>query len=181
MSRQGNKPINLPKDVEVTVNKDNEVVVKGPKGSISQLLSDGISINTEEGKLTVQKDEKILSNGAVHGLMRALIANMVEGVSKGYSKQLQLIGTGYRAQAQGNKLDVKVGYSHPTIFDVPEGLQVAVDKKGIVTISGVDKQKVGQFAAEVRACRPPEPYKGKGIRYVDEYVRKKAGKAAKAK
>jgi len=117
----------------------------------------------------------------MQGLYRSLVANMVEGVTKGFEKRLQLIGTGYRAQAQGNKLDLKVGYSHPTILDVPDELKVEVDKAGLIIVSGINKQLVGQFAAQIRAMRPPEPYKGKGIRYQGEYVRKKAGKSAKSK
>lgn len=181
MSRQGRKPIKLVKGVEVQVNKDNEVVVKGPNGSLVQKLVEGISINIEESNLTIHTDENILETGAMHGLYRSLISNMVDGVTKGFEKKLELIGTGYRAQVQGQKLDLKVGYSHPTALDVPLGLKAEVDKSGVITITGIDKQLVGQFAAQVRALRPPEPYKGKGIRYQGEYVRKKAGKSAKAK
>jgi len=179
MSRQGKKLIELPKGIELKVNKDREVVVKGPKGSLVQKLVDGIDISVEENLASIQTDEKILHNGSMHGLYRSLVANMVEGVTKGFEKKLELIGTGYRAQAQGQKLDLKVGYSHPTILDVPKELKVEVDKAGVITVSGMSKQLVGQFAAQIRAMRPPEPYKGKGIRYQGEYVRKKAGKSAK--
>jgi large subunit ribosomal protein L6 len=182
MSRQGNKPIELPKNVQVQMEEGNVVFIKGPKGSLKQKMTPGVKILIEENVLKVQKDASLEQNGALHGLYRALIGNMIKGVSEGYEKKLQLIGTGYRAQLQGDKLDVKVGYSHPTIMEVPKELTVSIDKQGVnISITGYDKQMVGQFAAQVRALRPPEPYKGKGIRYKDEYVRKKAGKAAKSK
>lgn len=181
MSRQGKKLIELPKGVELQVNKDREVIVKGPKGSLAQKLVEGIDITVEGNIASVSMDQNLFEDGAFHGLYRALIANMVEGVSKGFEKKLQLIGTGYRALAQGQKLDLRVGYSHPTILDVPKELKVEVDKAGIITVAGMDKQLVGQFSAQIRALRPPEPYKGKGIRYEGEYVRKKAGKSAKSK
>jgi len=181
MSRQGKKPIDLLKDVTVQVNKDNQIVVKGPKGTLTQELINGISIEVKDEKVFVINDDAILPKSSKHGLYRALIINMVEGVTKGFEKKLQLIGTGFRAQTQGNKLDIKAGFSHPTLMDVPKELSVEVDKKGIITVAGMDKQLVGQFAASIRAKRPPEPYKGKGIRYIDEYVRKKAGKASKTK
>lgn len=181
MSRQGKKPIELLKGVEVQVNKDNEVVVKGPNGSLTQKLISGITLNIKDSVISIESDEKILENGAIHGLYRSLVFNMVEGVTKGFEKKLELIGTGYRAAVQGQKLDLKLGFSHPTLLDIPVGLKVEVDKSGVITISGIDKQLVGQFAAQVRSLRPPEPYKGKGVRYQGEYVRKKAGKSAKSK
>ena len=161
MSRQGKKLIELPKGIELKVNKEREIIVKGPKGSLVQKLVDGIDIAVEENVASIKSDDKILDNGAMQGLYRSLVANMVEGVTKGFEKRLQLIGTGYRAQAQGNKLDLKVGYSHPTILDVPDELKVEVDKAGLIIVSGINKQLVGQFAAQIRAMRPPEPYKGK--------------------
>lgn len=180
MSRLAKKAIPIPKGVEVKISQ-TEITVKGPKGSLGRSLFDGIVVKTEEDGLMVLTDEKKKVSKAMLGLSWALIRNMVEGVSKGFEKKLQLIGVGFRANVRGNKLDLQVGYSHPTLLQIPENLQVKVDPKAVlITISGADKQLVGGFAATVRDMKKPEPYKGKGIRYVDEYVRKKAGKAAKA-
>lgn len=180
MSRLGRTPILIPK--EVTVEVVNGVVqVKGPKGTLSEALKNGFSIKMEEGQLFVEADEKIENPPAFHGLMRALIRNMLEGVSKGYQKKLILIGVGYRAAIQGPLLDLELGFSHPTKLPIPNTLQVTIEKNTIIMIAGSDKQSVGQFAASIRAVKPPEPYKGKGIRYENERVRKKAGKAAKGK
>lgn len=179
MSRLGVKEIELPKEVEVKMTSDGEVNVKGPKGALAMLLPTGITINIEEKTCLVKCDIEQVENKSYHGLYRSLLSNMIVGVHKGYEKRLVLIGTGYRAAVQGTKLELKVGYSHPTILEVPSGLKAEVGKDGVVTISGFDKQKVGEYAAKVRALRPPEPYKGKGIRYEGEYVRKKAGKSAK--
>ena len=165
MSRQGKKPIELLKGVEVQVNKDNEVVVKGPNGSLTQKLISGITLSIKDSVISIKRDDKILENGAMQGLYRSLVFNMVEGVTKGFEKKLELIGTGYRAAVQGQILDLKLGFSHPTLLDIPVGIKVEVDKSGVITISGIDKQLVGQFAAQVRSLRPPEPYKGKGVRY----------------
>ncbi len=180
MSRLGKSSIKLPKGVEVKV-ENNVVVVKGPKGHLEQQLMEGIKLSINEGILDVSIDEKIHSNGKFHGLYRSLINNMVIGVSVGFEKKLTLIGVGYRAAIKGKKLDLQVGYSHPTELDIPEGIEVKVDKSTTIVLHGVDKQNIGQFAAKIRSTRPPEPYKGKGIRYENEYVRKKAGKSAKAK
>lgn len=171
-------PISLPKGVTVTVH-DLMVTVKGPKGSLSLTLGDGIGV-TQEGEIlhvTTRDDSRDLSR--LQGLYFSLIKNMIIGTSSGFEKKLEMVGVGYRAAVQGSVIDVQVGYSHPTKLEIPQGLQVKVDKNTLITVSGMDKQAVGQFAAEIRGQRPPEPYQGKGIRYVDEYVRRKAGKAAK--
>ncbi len=181
MSRLGKSPISLPKGVEVKATGDGMIHVKGAKGSLSHPLSPGIHIKIEGDLLLVERDEAVEMPKTTHGLHRALINNMVVGVSKGFEKRLTLIGVGYRAALQGHKLDLQLGFSHPTQIQIPKTVQVAVDKSTLIIITGIDKQAVGQFAAAVRAMRPPEPYKGKGIRYENEYVRKKAGKAAKGK
>lgn len=180
MSRLAKKEIPIPKGVDVKISA-KELAVKGPKGELKLQLFDGIAVKKgEEGGLMVSLEGERATK-ALLGLSWALAKNMVEGVSKGFEKKLTMVGVGFRAAVKGNKLDLQVGYSHPTALEIPKGLQVQVDSKtGEIVISGADKQLVGGFAAEVRAVRKPEPYKGKGIRYVDEYVRKKAGKAAKA-
>lgn len=180
MSRIGKQPIALPKGVEVKI-ANEEITVKGPKGTLKQQLVDGIKISIEDGHANVTVDEDVTDAAAKHGLYRALISNMVHGVSTGFEKKLEMIGVGYRAALQGKFLDVQVGFSHPTKVEIPEGVTVKVDKNTAITVSGADKQTVGQFAATVRATRPPEPYQGKGIRYAGEYVRKKAGKSAAKK
>lgn len=180
MSRLGKTPVLIPKGVEVKV-LDGVVCVKGPKGSLSEPLKLGFSVRIEGDLLFIDADANVDNPPAFHGLMRALIRNMVEGVSKGYQKKLLLIGVGYRAALQGTFLDLELGFSHPTKLPVPNAVVVGVEKNTIITISGADKRLVGQFAASIRAVKPPEPYKGKGIRYEDERVRKKAGKAAKGK
>ncbi len=178
MSKLGKSPIALPKGVEVQVTNDNVVNVKGPKGLLSQQLMKGITLKQEEGSLLIEKDDKLFSNGKFHGLFRSLINNMVIGVTAGFEKRLTMIGVGYRAAVKGTKIDMQLGFSHPTELEIPTDLQVNVDKSTTIIVSGIDKQKVGQFAATIRSIRPPEPYKGKGVRYENEYVRKKAGKAA---
>lgn len=180
MSRLGKTPILLPKEVEVKGTK-GEIEIKGPKGSIKKHFPDGISLKVEESQVNVEFDEKSGLPKPMYGLYRSLLNNAVTGVSEGFSKQLSLIGVGYRAAVKGNALDLQLGFSHPSQLEIPNNLQVAVEKSTLITITGIDKQLVGQFAADVRALRPPEPYKGKGVRYVDEYVRKKAGKSAKGK
>lgn len=180
MSRLGKAPIPLPKGVEVKGSKE-EIEVKGPKGVIKQKLPIGISIKVNESEVVVAFDESSGLAKPMYGLYRSLLNNAVVGVSAGFSKQLSLIGVGYRAVVKGNVLDLQLGFSHPSQLEIPSSLEVGVEKNTLITISGIDKQVVGQFAANVRALRPPEPYKGKGIRYVDEYVRKKAGKSAKGK
>lgn len=180
MSRLAKTPIPLPKGVEVKSSK-GEVEVKGPKGTIKRSLPEGISVKVEEGQITVNYDEESGLKKPMYGLYWSLINNAIIGVSSGFEKKLSLIGVGYRAAVKGNVLDLQLGFSHPSQIDIPSEIQVAVEKSTLITITGIDKQLVGQFAADVRAMRPPEPYKGKGVRYVDEYVRKKAGKSAKGK
>jgi large subunit ribosomal protein L6 len=180
MSRLGKSPIALPKGVELKI-EGATLHVKGPKGTLSYALVPGISIKVEGGNAVIEKDEKVEMPKTTHGLYRALINNMVVGVSKGFEKRLSLIGVGYRAAISGNMLDLQLGFSHPTKMRIPPNVQVAIDKSVAISITGVDKHAVGQFAAAIRAMKPPEPYKGKGIRYENEYVRKKAGKAAKGK
>jgi large subunit ribosomal protein L6 len=180
MSRLGKSPIELPKNVEVKVT-DGKVHVKGPKGTLEWQAYPGLKLRTEEGSLFVEFDEKVKISNVHYGLSRATINNMVIGVSKGFEKKLTMVGVGYRAAIQGHNVDLQIGFSHPTKLAIPKGLSVEVDKSTTIVIRGVDKQLVGQFAAMVRSKRPPEPYKGKGIRYEDEFVRKKAGKAAKGK
>jgi large subunit ribosomal protein L6 len=179
MSRIGKAPIELPSGVEVR-NKDNVVVVKGPKGSLDLEIDPRVSLSIDGGVVTVVRDSDDREVRALHGLYRALIANMVVGVSAGYSKELQAVGVGYRGALKGNTLELQVGYSHPVEIEAPEGITFEVPEPTRFIISGIDKQLVGQVAANIRAVRPPEPYKGKGIRYVDEYVRRKAGKAGAA-
>ncbi len=181
MSRLGKIPISLPKGVEVKSTPSGKLEIKGPKGSLHIQLPNGLKLKMEETTVQVDRDEAVCREGAVYGLFRSLLKNAIVGVSDGYSVELTLIGVGYRANVQGNKLDLQVGFSHPTAVDIPKELKVAVDKGTAIIIQGIDKQIVGQFAANVRAVKPPEPYKGKGIRYKDEYVRKKEGKAAKGK
>lgn len=178
MSRFAKIPIPLPKEVELKL-AANKAEAKGPKGNISIDVPNGLSLKIEEGSAFLLNDEKAGVTSPFYGLYRALINNMVVGVSKGFEKRLNLIGVGYRAAVSGHTLDLQLGFSHPTKVQIPSNLKVDVEKSTTIIISGVDKQAVGQFAATVRSLRPPEPYKGKGVRYEDEYVRKKAGKAAK--
>ncbi len=181
MSRQGKAPIQIPKGVEVKMTKEGAVHVKGPKGALDLQLPKGLHLSMEGGKAILERDEKEMPNSALHGLFRALIKNQVVGVSDGFEVRLTMIGVGYRANIQGTKLDLSVGFSHPTQIDIPKTIQVTIDKGTLIVIKGCDKREVGQFAATVRAMKPPEPYKGKGIRYENEYVRKKEGKAGKGK
>ena len=178
MSRKGKMPISLPKGVEVKV-EGNSISVKGPKGTLKRELMKGIVVAVAEGQLRVSLAPEMSHASNFHGLYWALISNMIKGVSEGFVKKLEMIGVGFRAAVQGKLLDLQIGLSHPTKISIPEGIQVAVEKNSSISITGLDKQLVGQFAADVRSKKPPEPYKGKGIRYVDEYVRKKAGKAGK--
>jgi large subunit ribosomal protein L6 len=178
MSRIGKKPIPLPKGVEVK--KDgNAVTVKGPKGSLSTPLVPGIEVSIENNVVTFTRGDEENKSRATHGLMRALVANNVLGVTQGFKKELDIVGVGYRAEVKGKEVVFQLGYSHPVRFPVPKGIDIAVDgKSGHITVTGIDKQQVGQTAAEIRALREPDPYKGKGIKYSDEVVRRKAGKAA---
>lgn len=178
MSRKGRMPIELPKNVEVKV--ANKVVnVKGPKGTLTLDLVPGIVINVENGLLHVAVENESRELSRLHGLFRALIHNMVVGTSQGFEKRLEMVGVGYRAALQGQLLDLQLGFSHPTKLQIPQGIQVKVEKNTLIIINGIDRQAVGQFAAQVRGMRPPEPYQGKGIKYDNEHVRRKAGKAAK--
>jgi large subunit ribosomal protein L6 len=176
MSRIGNSPITLPSGVEVNVN-GNVVEVKGSKGTLSQTLVEGISVSVDAGTVNVARASEERNIRALHGLMRSLINNMVTGVSEGYSKELTAVGVGYRASLKGNQLELQVGFSHPVEIDAPDGITFEVPEPTRIIVGGIDKQLVGQVAANIRAVRPPEPYKGKGIRYADEKVRRKAGKA----
>ncbi len=181
MSRLGKTPIPLPKGVEVKAGKDGAVTIKGPKGHLDMTLPTGLTLKVIEQTVVLECDEEKIPQKAFYGLFRSLVKNNVIGVTEGYEVKLTLIGVGYRANVQGNKLDLQLGFSHPTWLEIPKTLQIAVDKGTSISIKGVDKKEVGQFAAKVRGMKPPEPYKGKGIRYENEYVRKKEGKAAKGK
>lgn len=181
MSRLAKMPILLPKGVEIKAEGGGKVLFKGAKGTFSLTFPKGLSLKIEDGLAYVEKDEGGMASPAVHGLYRSLAKNALEGVATGYQVKLVMIGVGYRAAVQGNKLDLQVGNSHPTFVEIPNGLKVSVDKGTVILIEGIDKALVGQFAATVRAHKPPEPYKGKGIRYENEFVRKKEGKAAKGK
>ena len=178
MSRIGNKVITIPAGVEVNIN-DNFATVKGPKGELKQQFDKDMTFNIEGNEITVVRPSDSKRHRTVHGTTRAILANMVEGVSTGFKKELELIGVGYRAQMQGKKLVLSVGYSHPVEFEEIEGITLGVEGNTKVSIEGINKEVVGQYAAKVRAVRPPEPYKGKGIRYVGEYVRRKEGKTGK--
>ena len=182
MSRIGKQPVVLAQGVTVTVSKDNLVTVKGPKGTLTREVDRDIKIEVKDGEVLITRPTDQIRHRALHGLYRALIANLVKGVTDGYSKKLELIGVGFKAANQGNVIDLALGYSHNIIFEVPKELKVATEQlKGqnpIITLEGIDKQLVGQVAAKLRSLRKPEPYKGKGVRYVGEVVRKKAGKAA---
>ena len=178
MSRIGKKPIAIPAGVDVKIN-GSEVTVKGPKGELKDTFNADMSIAMENNEIVVTRPSDNKEHRALHGLTRTLIANMGEGVTNGYKKELEVNGVGYRAQKQGKNLVMNLGYSHQVIMPEVDGITVEVPNNNSIIISGADKQKVGQFAAEVREKRPPEPYKGKGIKYVGEYIRRKEGKAAK--
>jgi large subunit ribosomal protein L6 len=177
MSRIGKLPVPVPDGVDVTVD-GLHVTVKGPKGELSQTMPDGVGIKVEDGEVVVSRDSDARTHRARHGLVRSLVFNMVTGVSDGYSRALELVGIGYRAQPKGSDLELQVGYSHPVLIEAPEGISFEVPQPTRVVVNGIDKVLVGQIAANIRKVRPPEPYKGKGIRYEDERVRRKAGKAA---
>ena len=178
MSRIGKKPITIPAGVDVKLN-GSEVTVKGPKGELKSTFSSEMNIAMEGNEIIVTRPSDVKEHRSLHGLTRTLIANMVEGVTNGYSKELEVNGVGYRVQKQGKNLVMNLGYSHQVIMEEIPGITIEVPSPNKIVISGADKQMVGQFAAEVREKRPPEPYKGKGIKYVDEYIRRKEGKAAK--
>jgi large subunit ribosomal protein L6 len=180
MSRLGKSPIPLPEKVEIKI-EGGMVYAKGPKGNLSIPAHKGISVKVEGDRLIVEKDDEVEMPRTTHGLYRALINNLIIGVSKGFEIRLGLVGVGYRAAIQGQMLDLQLGFSHPTQLKIPKDVNITVEKSVTIIISGIDKHLVGQFAAQVRGMKPPEPYKGKGIRYENEFVRKKAGKAAKGK
>ena len=176
MSRIGRMPISVPAGVEVTIGADNLVTVKGPKGTLTQQLAPAMSINKEGEMLHVTRPNDAKENRSLHGLTRSLLHNMVVGVTDGFKKELDVNGVGYRVAKEGKKLTMNIGYSHPVVMEETDGITIEVPSPNKIIISGTDKQKVGQFAAEVRGKRPPEPYKGKGIKYTDEVIRRKEGK-----
>src|SRR5918993_703895 len=182
MSRIGKQPVKIPSGVTVTVGKDNVVTVKGPKGELKQPIDRDMKIEVKDGQINVTRPTDQIRHRALHGLSRALVANLVKGVTEGYTKKLELIGVGFKAANSGNLLDLSLGYSHNIIFEIPKELKVATaQEKGqnpTITLDGIDRQLIGQVAAKIRGLRKPEPYKGKGVRYSGEVVRKKAGKAA---
>ena len=182
MSRIGKQIIKVPAGVTITVGNDNVVTVKGPKGELKQAIDRDIKVEVKDGQATVVRPTDQIRHRALHGLYRSLISNQVKGVTNGYTRKLELIGVGFKATSQGNVLDLALGYSHNIIFEIPKELKVGTEQlKGqnpIITLEGIDKQLIGQVAAKLRSLRKPEPYKGKGVRYVGEVVRKKAGKAA---
>ena len=179
MSRIGKAPIPVPAGVEVTIN-GTQVSVKGPKGSLAWSVPDDITVTQDGDTLTVARPDDERENRSLHGLTRSLVANMVTGVSQGFTRDLEIVGVGYRCIAQGpTKLELQLGFSHPVVVDAPEGITFEVPAPTRITVQGFDKQLVGQVAADIRKIRKPEPYKGKGIRYVDERVLRKAGKSAK--
>ncbi len=178
MSRIGNKTITVPAGVEVNVAAGNEVTVKGPKGTLTRQFSDLMEIKQEENEIKVIRPNDEKHTKQLHGTTRALLNNMVEGVSSGFTKSLELVGIGFRSAVSGNKLTLNIGYSHPVEFAIPEGINAECKSATEIIISGIDKQLFGEFAANVRASRKPEPYKGKGVRYKDEHVRRKEGKTA---
>ena len=179
MSRVGKEPIAIPSGVDVTL-EGRRVVVKGPNGTLAHQAPEAITVSREGDTLVVTRPDDERENRALHGLTRSLVHNMVVGVSQGFSRELEIVGVGYRAQSQGaSKLELQVGFSHPVRFEAPEGVTFEVPQPTRIVVRGADKQLVGQVAADVRKSRPPEPYKGKGIRYADERVQRKAGKSAK--
>ncbi len=179
MSRIGKMPITIPAGVTVDVSADNTVTVKGPKGTLAQQVNRDISLKMEDGVLTLSRPSDSKPHKAMHGLYRALVNNLVQGVTSGFSKTLELVGTGYRAQAQGKTLTINIGYSHPVVFEAPQNITFETPAPTKIVVSGIDKQVVGNLAADIRAVRKPEPYLGKGIKYENEVIRRKEGKAGK--
>ena len=179
MSRIGRAPIAVPAGVVVTIADGNVVTVKGPLGELTQTFNQNLTINFDGATLTVTRPNDEKENRALHGLTRTLLANMVEGVTKGYAKKLEIVGVGYRAEKQGTRLNLGLGYSHPVVFEEANGIKFEVPDATTIIVKGIDKQAVGQMAAVIRAKRPPEPYLGKGIKYAGEYIRRKAGKTGK--
>jgi large subunit ribosomal protein L6 len=182
MSRIGKKPVTIPQGVNISVGSDNVITVKGPKGELKQEVDRDIKVEVKDGEVTFGRPTDQGRHRAMHGLYRALVSNMVKGVTEGYTRKLELVGVGYKAANSGNVLDLALGYSHNIIFEVPRELKVVTaQEKGqnpTITLEGIDKQLLGQVAAKIRGLRKPEPYKGKGVKYEGEYIRRKAGKAA---
>jgi large subunit ribosomal protein L6 len=181
MSRIGIKPITVPAGVDVTIADGNVVTVKGPKGTLTKSFNKDMIIKLADGVLTVERPSEDKTHKSLHGLTRTLISNMVTGVTEGYSKTLEIVGVGYRAQKQGKNVNLNLGFSHPVVISETDSIKLDVPQPNTIVVSGIDKQEVGQFACEIREKRPPEPYKGKGIRYAGEYIIRKEGKAGKAK
>ena len=179
MSRIGRMPVAIPAGVTVTIAENNNVTVKGPKGTLVRDLPVEMEIKEEDGHIVVTRPNDLKKMKSLHGLTRTLIHNMVVGVSEGYEKVLEVNGVGYRAQKQGKKLTLSLGYSHPVEMEDPEGIETVLDGQNIIIVKGISKEKVGQYAAEIREKRRPEPYKGKGIKYADEVIRRKVGKTGK--
>ncbi len=182
MSRVGKQPIAVPQGVTVTVGSDNVISVKGPNGQLTQAIDRDIKVEVKDGNIEITRPTDQIRHRAMHGLYRALLANLVKGVTEGYKKELELVGVGYKATNTGNTLDLSLGYSHNIIIEIPSELKVTTltekGKNPLVTLTGADKQLLGQVAAKLRSLRKPEPYKGKGVKYTDEVIRRKAGKAA---
>ncbi len=176
MSRIGKLPITLPKGVTVTVDDNNQVEVKGPKGTLTQAVNKDITLSQDDGVLTLNRPSDSKPHKALHGLYRTLVNNMVVGVTEGFSKTLLMVGTGYRAVVEGKKLTLNVGYSHPVVFEAPDNITFETPSATTIVVKGIDKQVVGALAADIRATRPPEPYLGKGIKYDNERIRRKEGK-----
>ena len=179
MSRIGRMPIAIPAGVTVTIAENNVVTVKGPKGTLERRLPAEMEIKEADGHITVSRPNDLKKMKSLHGLTRTLINNMIHGVTEGYEKKLEVNGVGYRAQKQGKKLTLSLGYSHPVEMEDPEGIETVLDGQNIIIVKGISKEKVGQYAAEIRDKRRPEPYKGKGIKYADEVIRRKVGKTGK--
>ena len=179
MSRIGRKEITVPAGVTVTVNEENLVTVKGPKGTLSTQINKNISVSVEGATVSVTRADDERENRSLHGLSRTLIANMVEGVTNGYSKTLEIVGVGYKAAKAGKTLTLNLGHSHPIVFEEKDGITFDVPNSTTVVVTGIDKQTVGQIAAQIREKRPPEPYLGKGVKYVGEHIRRKAGQTGK--
>ena len=179
MSRIGKMPIAIPAGVTVDVAENNKVTVKGPKGTLERVMAPEMEIKVEGAEITVNRPNDLKRNKSLHGLTRTLINNMVVGVTNGYEKKLEVNGVGYRAAKQGKKLTLNLGYSHPVEMEDPEGVETVVEGTNVIFVRGIDKEKIGQYAAEIRDKRRPEPYKGKGIKYADEHIRRKVGKTGK--
>lgn len=176
MSRIGKKPLAVPKEVKIEI-KDRTVFVEGPKGKLKRSFPDRILVESKDGQIFVKRVADTKMDKSLHGLYRALISNMIKGVTEGYKKELEIIGVGFKAQIQGNKLSMTLGFSHPVVMEVPEGIKAETPKPTQIVLTGIDKEIIGQIAKEIRAVCPPEPYKGKGIRFLGEFVKKKVGKA----